>query len=75
MRGEEPGYVIVVKSEAGSAQALGVGREIELAAEDPASSCTARYPRLPKRCKIGRKSARKKMSTAASAGNCCSNPR
>jgi hypothetical protein len=32
----------------------------------PASKCTARYPRLPKRCKISRRSAKKKVSTAAS---------
>src|SRR5262245_55533278 len=37
----------------------------------PASSCTARYPRLPTRCSMGRKSPMKKMSTAASAGNSC----
>src|ERR1700688_3847653 len=34
MWGEEAGHVIVVKGKAGGAQVLGVGREIELAAED-----------------------------------------
>jgi hypothetical protein len=34
VRREEAGYVVIVKGEAGGAQALGVGREIEFAAED-----------------------------------------
>src|SRR5271169_237068 len=34
VRGEKAGYIVIVKGEAGGAQVLGVGREIEFAAED-----------------------------------------
>src|SRR5208282_640024 len=34
VRGEKAGYVVIVKGEAGGAHALGIGREVEFAAED-----------------------------------------
>ena len=68
VRGEEGGHVVVEKRQAGGAQALRIGCEIELAADDAGLKLHGAIARLPKRCRMGRRSARKKMSAAASAG-------
>jgi len=75
-RGEkEAGHVVVEKVRPVGTETLGVRREIELAAENAGFELHGAIAAIAKALQNGAQSARKKMSTAASAGSSCSRPR